>query len=609
MKSIYVYELPQNQDHHLAGRLKLDPVVRALLKQREKDNHNLKFRELKLRDEEVFQCQEAEILELSYSYIASVSLMDPKSALPALYDDLRFGFLWLNGKSGWVAICAKDEKISTLLANGIEKLLGVRARPLPLSKDALSEVQEFETMRRASFYNAFKGTTKRFSNPDSFENDHETREELKKLEKVEDRPSSSYNEELSDGKTMALGFSNSHGKFYFQRELKVQIMRQWGPFKVETLVEAVRTLRDSSPQKIINTVGSKILKRLKKEQKSAICEIASGIWTCRENFLSEIELQSNTLTLSQSLKTMVHEAFRTECNKCQGTVTICCPNCHRASLKTGKDENLICESCKSETQKEGVCPEGHLIQWHHLDELLHLIPSTRCLEKIDGLLQESFPDSGLNIHEESFSIYKGRLSYFSDDIRKIIYRVEEIPEFKALLHTSSTPRQNTIDKIHDALGDFKEKCGKANNLNCSTCVSKRKGGPCLQRLLGLWDSEYTPRTHHGHEYADYSRIITIEGKRRQFALAVKSRRKSLKNVTQRNAYGQDIYSQVMNYMRNPSMEVIGICVPADFDEGFVGNLRIDAEKYGKRLVLIGDRELEKIVYSVTKTRNVELEKI
>jgi hypothetical protein len=68
--------------------------------------------------------------------------------------------------------------------------------------------------------------------------------------------------------------------------------------------------------------------------------------------------------------------------------------------------------------------------------------------------------------------------------------------------------------------------------------------------------------------------------------------------------GRDIQSQFAGYLRNTSVDIIGIAVPKKLDRQFLSFMRQDARLHNKKLLLLDQDGLSRIVASVLKLQGI-----
>ena len=608
MKSLYLYEATRMPNSLAIAVHDINSIVAALQTAHREANPDTVFSRLQFRSMEDIEDATQLPLELPYSYVTVVQVVNPNSELPELVKDLRQGFVWLHTDQAWMAICARDEAINELLAATLREYLGCSLTQLHFPKTALRLIEPKEQLRRAGFHNAATGTNRRLTNPNMAQ-DPQAMEEFRERDDRDERPVSGYNQIIPgpDGRTFALGYSNDRGKIFFSCDLTATQMRAWAPGKIQTIVTTIRSLRVDNPADLIQAAASQILRGVEGSTRESILEIARAVVACKTGHLSETTLPRDALTYQQALENRVNACVRVNCDVCQETLDVRCESCQRTNIRPS-GESLVCANCgQIITLSHVECSDGHVNLVGTLADLVHLVPRGNLQGPLATLVLEA-TGQPFNIHEEAFYIRGARLFYQSAAGR-VVHTFDDIPELVQLAPQS--PPEPLRSEIRTALDDYKEKhTGCMSDDQCSTCVSERHNAKCYLRLFGLWDPSYTPRPHHGHEFGDYSRIVTLEGRQTRLAIAMKGGNPTARPITQRgSSKGQDIYSQVGLYRYDGAIGVIGICCPQRLEEGFQARLVADARAVGKKLMFIGDADLCRIVYGAMQSHGLSLDEL
>lgn len=607
MKTLYLHECDNiNALADLHGP-DLNAVIASLESENRGKGMELPFRNLQVADIEDISNERHILKELRYSYIAYVRVIDPETEYPTAVSDLRFGFVWFSCDEHWLAVCARDEVISNMLVEALARHPGIIARRLRIPKSVLQALESNERMRRVTLYDASTGTRRRWTNP-NMAHDNDAMQEVQARDEHDERPASGYNEELADGTTFALGYSNDRGKIFFSRDLTVTQMRTWGPAKILELVQAVRDMRAGTPEKLIRDSTGSILKGMPVESKLAAAEITEAIVQCRKQNLSEILLKSDALSLREALGNRVETVLRVDCDICEEPSEIRCSVCGSESIILRNGE-LVCSDCQQPVQLHDVqCADAHHNVVQCLSDLVCLIPLSSLVTPVSKLVEYS-TGRRLNTNEEFFHIRGNRL-FFHSSSQPIVYHVDDIPEFAKLL--PPTVPEGYRSTIRSQLRLFRERCKHESTEACASCIEDRHGEKCFLRLFGLFDPGHRPYPHQGQELGDYSRLVTLDGAvQRQLVVLIKSdaHASSTHKVTGRQRLGQDIYSQLATYLHRADVDIVGICVPRELDEGFVSSLRLQAKLCHKRLLIMNNEDIVRIVYGTLQRRNLSLDQL
>jgi hypothetical protein len=548
--------------------------------------------------------------EFAYEYVASIPIVNPGTGYPEFAKDLRFGFIWIHPGEQWMAVCARDEAITDILSSALASHFQFRAKRLQIPKSVVQILEPLEYIRRASFVEPTTNTRRQISNPRLAE-DEVAMTEIRRHDGRDDRPSSGYTVTLDDGTEFALGYSNQRGKIFLSRDLTVQQMRDWGPPKVAEIVGTVRDRRITNPGDFLLAAAPGVLSSVPARRREALLEIARAVWECRRSHASEADLGVDTVTLAQTLGHLVQHRYSVHCETCQEAIELRCASCERPSTIRLTDGALICSECAGAVSPAQVeCSEGHHNTVGSLAGLVQLFPTDSLGRLVAELIEEATGEQ-INREEELFFLRGSRL-VFSLASAKIVYRLHEVPELARLLASGPVPQEHA-DAIAGELAQFREKYSSCmSTANCAECPQNRHHVRCFLRLFGLFDPEHTPRPHQGHEFGDYSRLVTLDGSPgKQLALAMKSGKPGAAEIALRDKQkkGQDIHSQVAGYLRQAGVDIVGICAPQRLEPGFVAMLRHESGLLGKKLLLLDDKDLVRIVWASQQRHGLDLHDI
>ena len=492
-----------------------------------------------------------------------------------------------------------------ILVRALEQHLSCVVRRLHFPKSVLQQLEPFENIRRATLYDASTGTKRRWTNA-RMVTDTKAMSELQFRDQYDERPASGYNQTLPDGTTFALGYSSERGKIFFSRDLTVTQMRAWAPEKIRDVLNAVEGSRATNPIAFVRLASPEILKRIPVAVREVIEDVARAIMECRTQNLSVTELHRDSLACYIALSSArVSVSLRVDCETCQEPSEIRCVSCQESSIEP-RDGRLVCSSCGQIVDPQRIeCLDGHSNVTESISELVHLIPLSNLRGWVVELV-EAATGQRVNLDEEFFFIRGNRLFFQSANI-KVVYTIGDIPELAALLPGNVPDSER--GRISVALSLFKEKYKCMKTENCANCVANRHHGRCYLRLFGLFDPDNIPHPHEGHEYGDYSRIVTLDGQQKQLVVALKSGSPSARPIKQRQLKGQDIYSQVGGYFHHGTKDIIGICVPQRLEDSFRSMLRVQAHSAHKRLLFIDDQDLCRVVYGVMQRHSLTLDQL
>ena len=541
------------------------------------------------------------IREFSYSYCGFIPYTPPDTEYPKTVRDLRRGFIWIPYHDPWICICAKDDNIAKVLHESLLEYLGFRSKPLPLTKTVQQKLENLENLRKAGYLSS-SGTTRRLANPKMI-NDPEAMQECRQRDSSDDRPLAGFNVDL-DKITFALSYNES-GYIYLSRDLTVDQMREWGVTKIQEIVQVINALKLTKPSTLLGESIS-VLKGIRKDIKPSIIDIASSIMRCKTENISGAPLKNDVFLLADKLGNYIKSRFRVYCSKCNDYSEIVC-ECGNIDDFIIGSRHIRCRICNTLVSRVS-CFDGHKNNISQIDECIELIPLSRLNDLITNIFKEA-TDLNFIIWQESFSIKNNRLFYRHDE-SKPVYKLCEIPQFKQAMNDVPDEKYPAIRK---AINSFQEKCNRMSTENCANCIKEDIGKKCYLRLFGLFDPNYEPRPHQGHEFGDYSTLVNIENQQKTMVIAMKSnskrKKRAKKKVSLRDDVGSDLYSQVGAYLHDGSMDIIGICLPQKLEEGFAAMLKKDAQDKNKKLLIIDDDDLVQIVYSTMQNKDMQLDEI
>lgn len=267
------------------------------------------------------------------------------------------------------------------------------------------------------------------------------------------------------------------------------------------------------------------------------------------------------------------------------------------------DDSITCTSCKHDVELHEVeCIEDHQSRVNSYDDLIELLPHTDLLDHISRLVTAA-SSLTFNTSEEFIYCTNGVL-HLSTSSHPTIITLQDLDEYQTLL--AHAPTEQDSASLLPVIAQYKEKCSEQTTENCAGCVKKRVQPHCYLRLLGLFDSTYTPHPHHGHEFGDYQRQVTYKNKKQQLVVMIKSS-DTVRTLRMRQDVGRDIHSQCASYLDDAKIDIIGIMIPRPLEESFKANLRMRAQAAGKKLIFIDQHDVIRIVHNTIKARKTRVE--
>jgi len=112
MKSLYLYACDYSTSGISIDITAINNILFNLQSDYQKRSADYSFSRLQFSDDDDSDHSAQPPIEVRYSYVAAVQIVDPQKEYPSLVDDLRRGFIWLQPDEAWMTICARDEAIN-----------------------------------------------------------------------------------------------------------------------------------------------------------------------------------------------------------------------------------------------------------------------------------------------------------------------------------------------------------------------------------------------------------------------------------------------------------------------------------------------------------------
>jgi hypothetical protein len=272
----------------------------------------------------------------------------------------RYGFMWLDLNTGYLAILSRDERINHLLTRALSHCLQALPLPVRFSKELVDKHFSIEKVRRVSHYDPGTGVRQSLSGQGLWK---VFEQEILAREQRYARPSSLYEEEIADGVVTGLGITASKGKIYLTRTLPTSQVRTWGLQRLPDLVADVRDLRAQEPEQFSRSLETINRMRLPSLGKSILIRLTQALLAMQREGLTSIELPLPALAIYEGLEGKYFSPYlRTDCSRCDEMATLC-PHCesHAVELEEG---HVTCRECGAMLSDEDSvtlrCMNGHI---------------------------------------------------------------------------------------------------------------------------------------------------------------------------------------------------------------------------------------------------------
>lgn len=543
------------------------------------------------------------IIEVRYHYVAEVNYIDPADAEAKSVEDLRNGFVWLNPSSSWAAIAARDMEMRDRISHCFRATTGATLSNLRFSKDIIERLENKDRRRRIALVDQRSKITRRYTGK-HLGTDPLAQQEIQQRWSQDDAPFNGFDVSVDDHTNMVLGYNSRHGKVFFSKDLTALQLRSWGPTKITEILAAVDDALRTRP-KFKEQVISEYLRKLPAGARKAAAELVAAVAACKKGNVSEHELDRPVLKLCGELGRLANTALYVLRDDTEEIADLCCPGCQSERIELVRDRSGIkCGDCGDTLNlKRLPVVDGEPVRISDLNDAVQLLPTDELLKPV---LEAAAAVTGqpLNIDEEFFCIQNRTLLY-RRVTGNVVLAVDDIPELKSLFDKNvPTARRKSILA---ALEQFKEKCRHMNQTNCGQCVASRVGEKCYLRLFGLLDSTFTPQPHGCIEYGDYSRLVTVDGRRDQYLVVLMKKAPNSKGaITSSSAAGREILEQAIKYLQDGGTHIIGVSVPRLLHDNLKKLLIQLARWHGKKLVFFDDAGLARMISTVMSRKKMRL---
>lgn len=257
-KTLYIHLYPEAEWDLITQAMEsgefdgLNNIIRRVFSEQDNLGLSSKYSELIIRESENFNVNDENLWELVYSYIAVVKTTDPETEEGVFNPDIRYGSIWVNTTTPWIVISAKDEAITKILSEALQRYIGASITRLPIPKSVEISVKSYELMRRASHIDE-KGIRRRISHQEL----HTFQDEIVEIQSRDQnqaRTSSGYNTDFG-GIQFAINYSREKGAISFSKLLPTTQLREFGVNEITPIYRTVRELRESAPNELLDSTS------------------------------------------------------------------------------------------------------------------------------------------------------------------------------------------------------------------------------------------------------------------------------------------------------------------------------------------------------------------
>ncbi|GMK39107.1 hypothetical protein PCCS19_21610 [Paenibacillus sp. CCS19] len=541
-----------------------------------------------------------ETLEIAFKYQERYNFINPESEQSDFIYELKFGFLWINLDQRFVSISIPTESLVGNISKTLESAFNCFVSPVNITKKTVDTVFSKEAMKRTTLSNPDPSSGK--PNKATFA-DNNLGIKVSQLEGFEeyDSPSSVYQEAIDeDGDFFStLGVNNDKGKIYLTRQLKASEMRRWGIWRIGQIMGHINSIQENGEiDEKFNTFGLEEDPDLatfatSNDEKKVILEVIKAVVTCKVKKVGSFKLLDlNTDKIVGVMKKHALTRFYPYCEKCDHFSDVVCSQCGNVdlleiSVKKGQSPRVFCSLCHNDLKQDSVrCLMDHKIRIDTWYDGVLVNPKSTLIGLVDKIINKYFPNEGFTQEEEYFYLQNNVVHYSTKMSSKVMFKVRELDQFKPVWDRTITPKRR--EELAEVLSLLSEKCSKHSVDACQACQHEKSIG-CIMKPFVTF-TNHTLHPHHGQEYGDISFTINMLGMDDAVFVGIaKSYEKKPIKPTDKKAY--EMLQQFVYKCKDTTVNVLGIVVAGDLEQGFVATLQDLARRYGKKVVMWTYEEL------------------
>ncbi|MFB5762924.1 hypothetical protein [Paenibacillus medicaginis] len=506
----------------------------------------------------------------------------------------------MNFDQRFVSINLPTESLVGTISKTLERAFDCFVSPVNITKKIVNSVFSKESMKRTTLSNPdpSSGKPNKVTLADSY-----LGHKVGQLTEFDgyDSPSSVYQEAIDeDGDFFStLGVNNDKGKIYLTRQLKASEMRRWGIWRIGQIMNYINSIQDNGEiDEKFESLGLDEDPDLdafvtSNAEKKVIQEVMKAIVTCKVKKIESFKLHNlNVDKIVGSLKKHTLTHLYPYCEGCDHYADITCNNCGNTDLLTvsvirGQTPKVVCSFCHTELQQDNVrCLMDHKVRIDSWYDGVIINPKTALVELVEKLTNKYFPDSGFLHEEESFYLLNNVVHYSSKVASKVMFKVRELQQFKPVWNRIITPERR--EELAEVLSLLTEKCSKHSVDACQACQHEKSIRCIMKPFVTFTDHKLHP--HHGQEYGDISFTIQMLGMDDAVFVGIaKSYEKKPIKPTDKKAY--EMLQQFVYKCKDTTVNVLGIVVAGELEQGFVAMLQDLAGRYRKKVVMWTYEEL------------------
>jgi hypothetical protein len=368
-----------------------------------------------------------DILEANYRYQKRLDFIDEQENPTSVYET-QYGFFWVNTKTGYAIIQARDPGIHQALELAISEAAGIHLSNLIISKQFKSDLPFLlEGSLRSSRLHDPDPESDRFrwlaiTDDDPYAKGYRTYEQS-----YPEVRNARYRVEIDAGKETSLSIQFDRGSLSLAGKLTATQFRSWTLLRLGEIIGVIQQYRNR-PEIFVQTYDLRAapeLVRYTASQKDAIVGLISQLMNIKlDPGLGYRSTGSSPLEFASLLSSEVLVQYLMECQEpgCEMKGHFACGFCGRGQFLVHRLVDGWQLECPDHRQHkwlvnipiDGTCENGHPYRISLLDieKNLEILPSDQLLHTIADLVNLHLPNYAFSDQVEGFLIRGSTLFYY-----------------------------------------------------------------------------------------------------------------------------------------------------------------------------------------------------
>ena len=514
--------------------------------------------------------------------------------------ELNYGLALIDLASNKSIISCHTKQEREDITKVISDTLNIKLKPLHLTKPLLNQIGNYDTVKRARYFNA--STEVELPQNLSLGDDNlSTKKLAREQEENSDvvRKESFYRISINSVEEQGIGVTSETGKLWIPQRLPISEIKEFATTLLSKVAKELNTLTDNGEyHKVFNSLGIPTSERLMSISNVSLREELYRLFFSIANMLIE-EVSEKSFTPTSAftfdgipqyfnpLKIIVESdgsnyyygdshfnLFKVKVEDEETEI--------RSYIDNSKIINLIDKDTQESIDKASL-------------EYL-LVPTPKLEQLFINLLQalkSQYPELG-NIIHLPFKLVSNKIILDWKRAKgksNLNFNIEvnpaEVNELKQILNKDY---QAQVSK--EILHYLGEKCDHMTDDNCLRCT-KDRNFVCLRTLMARTMNRHYLLAHKGIELSDLQGEYQVgESKIKIFTFAKLGAKGS--NLTARNKNGAILLAQIFNQIDKSEFNTVAILTSSIINEDLLSRLKLICRNFGKKFIVIGSLEIEKL---------------